>query len=75
MSFTYDNQKQTINGIHFHNADDYRTIRDSILFNVFEGWQPTNEDVNRSIYDYYYPSQYSIDNLKAAYGEDFFNHE
>ena len=46
MEFSFDNQKQTIMNIKIDNFDVFSSIRDAMLFNVFEGWKPTQKDVN-----------------------------
>lgn len=46
MEFSFDNQKQTIMNIKIDNFDVFSSICDAMLFNVFEGWKPTQEDVN-----------------------------
>lgn len=45
MNFTYDNNQQTIMGIHVDNYDNYTSIRDAVLFNYFEGFRPQQSDI------------------------------
>lgn len=49
MQFSFDNQQQTIMGIAITDRQCYRCVRDAMLFNVYEGWQPTIADVQRAI--------------------------
>lgn len=41
MEFTYNDQKQTIMGIHITDYKQYLAIRDAVQITVYEGWKPT----------------------------------
>lgn len=49
MQFNFDNQRQTIMGVAVSDRQLYRCVRDAMLFNVYEGWQPTVADVQQAI--------------------------
>lgn len=49
MQFNFDNQKQTIMGVAVADRRLYQCVRDAMLFNVYEGWQPTVADVQAAI--------------------------
>lgn len=49
MQFNFDNQQQTIMGVTVSDRQLYRCVRDAMLFNVYEGWQPTVADVQEAI--------------------------
>ncbi len=49
MQFNFDNQQQTIMGVTISDHQLYRCVRDAMLFNVYEGWQPTVADVQEAI--------------------------
>lgn len=68
MEFNYNNKNQTIMGIHVKETEAYRDIKDAILFNVYEGWQPTLQDVKRAINDYFHPSEFSKKSFEKVYG-------
>lgn len=53
MEFSFDNQKQTIMNIKIDSFDVFSSIRDAMLFNIFEGWKPTQEDVKWLIQNSY----------------------
>lgn len=47
----FDDQVQTIAGLAL-NQPDYRIIKDSILFNMYEGWQPTKAELVKAVENY-----------------------
>ena len=55
-------------GIHIDDKKMYKTIRDSMLFNVYEGWKPTKQDVYDSIEQYKHPSENSQRRFKEIFG-------
>ena len=57
-------------GIHIDDKKMYETIRDSMLFNVYEGWEPTKQDVYDSIEQYKHPSESSQRRFKEIFGTE-----
>lgn len=49
VQFSFDNQQQTIMGVAIADRQCYRCVRDAMLFNVYEGWQPTVADVQQAL--------------------------
>ena len=49
MQFNFDNQQQTIMGVTVSDRQLYCCVRDAMVFNVYEGWQPTVADVQEAI--------------------------
>lgn len=53
MEFNFNDSKQSIMDIKIKDPKAYRIVRDAMLFNVYEGWKPSQEDVYDSINNYY----------------------
>lgn len=70
MDFNFDNDKQTIMGIHIKDYRAYTSTRDAMLFNVYEGWKPTQEDVKRLIKHYNHPSKEEQEDFKRIFGKE-----
>lgn len=70
MDFNFNNDKQTVMDIKIKDPDVYRVVRDSMLFNVYEGWKPTQKDVYDTIHAYYNPSEDQKRRFKAIFGEE-----
>ena len=70
MIFNFNNEHQSIMGIHIDDKKMYETVRDSMLFNVYEGWKPTKQDVYDSIEQYKHPSESSRRRFKEVFGKE-----
>ncbi|AYC72425.1 helix-turn-helix domain-containing protein [Lactiplantibacillus plantarum] len=53
MYLEHDDQKFTIMGVQFRNQEEYRATMNAIISNMYEGFEPTKEDVQdaRRFYD------------------------
>lgn len=45
----FDDRQQTICGEHFATQEAYRIARDSVLFNLYEGWQPSEAEIRDTL--------------------------
>ena len=70
MDFNFDNDKQTIMGIYIKDYRAYISTRDAMLFNVYEGWKPTQEDVKRTIHNLYHPTEQQKRDFKKIFGKE-----
>lgn len=70
MAFSYDDDKQTIMGTHISDPTMYRALRDAFQYNVYEGWEPTETDLNRAIQHYKHPSEKMKATFKETWGID-----
>lgn len=43
----FDDRQQSLCGHHFASRHQYRIARDSVLFNLYEGWQPSNTEIKQ----------------------------
>lgn len=69
MEFNFDDQAQTIMGVHIPDKECYFTVRDGMHYTVMEGWQPTVQDVKESIHEYYHPDQKTLDDYKEIFSK------
>lgn len=67
MTFNFDDHQQTIMGVKIKDPQKYRVIAHTMLFNVYEGWQPDVGDVKRAIKEYDQPAATTIEHLNEVY--------
>lgn len=68
--FTYNDQKQTIMGIHIANYKQYLAVRDAVQVTVYEGWQPTIDQIKLIIKNDRDPMPELKADLKQFFNED-----
>lgn len=68
MEFNFDDQTQTIMGVHIPDKKCYFVVRDSMHYTVMEGWQPNIKDVKENIYQYYHPDEKTNQAFKEIFG-------
>lgn len=47
--FTFNDMEQTIMGVHIKECCEYHAVKNATLFNVYEGWKPTKNDIEKLI--------------------------
>ena len=50
--YYFDDRQKMLGHEKFPSLLDYRTVKDAIVFNVYEGWHPSEQDV-RNVVDFY----------------------
>lgn len=73
LNFTFDNEKQTIMNIKIKDQHIYRAVRDAMLFNVYEGWKPTTQDVYDTINTCYHPTDIQKQRFLQIFGKEITN--
>lgn len=68
MEFNFNDQKQTIMGVHIPDKNCYFVVRNSMHYTVMEGWQPTIKDVKENIQQYYHPRPQDEKAFKEIFG-------
>ena len=67
----FNDQDQTIMGKKIPGKACYQACQDALLFNVFEGWQPTARDCHILADSFYQPQGPTMAYLKQVYGKEF----
>lgn len=67
----FDDQKQTIMGKNIADLGTYQAVRDALLFNYFEGWQPNSDDRDLVQASFDQPQTSTIAYLRGIFGKEF----
>lgn len=68
--FTYNDQKQTVMGIHISNHKQYLAVRDAVQITVYEGWKPTTDQIKLIIKNDQNPMSELRADLKQFFDEN-----
>jgi len=62
MYLDHDNEARTIMGIQFQNDEEYQSSLNAIINNMYDGWQPTLDDIQMA-HDFYISGPLNIQEI------------